>query len=183
MYYFHTFLILLYSLHPCVMTLQSESPVENQTTSTHGEEKEKVYLNNGTLEDNLAKICSMLELNAERCTCDVLYKEFDIDYCHVHSAQVQVQHHETVCQKSNIRMIETITIAVISFFGIIGNVLVLVVRVRNWKLSLHYQLISGLAMADLSFSCLVSFFEFDQQRASRKKKSIKQHEVINCLLD
>lgn len=50
-------------------------------------------------------------------------------------------------------MAEKALVVIISLFGVFGNALVLVVRVRNWKKSLHYRLISGLALADLIFCC------------------------------
>ena len=104
----------------------------------------KIISLNGTVEEDLQFICQVL--NITHCTCDEVHAHNVSGFCEVTR--------EKPCTKSTMELVKYISITIISFLGIIGNILVLVVRVRNWKKSLHYQLISGLAMADLAFCCM-----------------------------
>eukprot|EP00111_Clytia_hemisphaerica_P021979 TCONS_00064614-protein len=92
-------------------------------------------------------LCGHLEIDPSDCTCKKI-EEIIPGYC---------EPEELPCQVDSSDIAEKSLIVFISILGIIGNILVLIVRVRNWKKSLHYRLISGLALADLTFCCMFLF--------------------------
>ena len=92
--------------------------------------------------------------NIKDCSCENLKKHIPQplhDECMVlQSTRDKISSY--TCIKTTFKIWHSSIIIVISLVGILGNVLVLLVRVKNWKKSMHYQLISGLAATDLSFS-------------------------------
>ena len=121
---------------------------------------------NSTDEDAFFKYkdhaCKVI-FNTTNCTCEMLDKILPgLNHMECKTGPQTKKKYASefvyTCIKVNAKLIYNTAKLCISIFGIIGNLLVLVVRVQNWKKSLHYQLISGLAAADLCFS-FVHFVE------------------------
>ena len=98
-----------------------------------------------------AETCGIIGIVPSDCTCDNIKKIMGPDYI------CEKEPVEEPCRIDSSEVAEKSLIVFISILGIVGNILVLVVRVRNWKKSLHYRLISGLAIADLTF-CFMFLF-------------------------
>ena len=132
-----------------------EGPTKNHQHK-HSEWHNQQHLKNNKPEEISVKetpyvlkiVCRIRKINPANCTCDKAIAYNFTGFCE------KVTPISTPCRKTQIELVKHIFISIISFLGIIGNILVLVVRVRNWKNSLHYQLISGLAITDLLF-CFV----------------------------
>lgn len=103
---------------------------------------------------DLESFCIDLNITKEECVCPDLRttKPQLGDICDLYkNNNVELQ---VTCDLD--KRVETqagFTIAA-CVFGVIGNFLVLIVRSQQWHNSIHYKLISGLAVADLLFSIL-----------------------------
>lgn len=93
----------------------------------------------------LKGICNILRINESNCTCS----ELDDFHNQTNVCQINVK-----CSVEKISMVRMVLIAIISVFGIVGNFLVIMIRVKYWNPSTHYQLITGLSVADLIFSII-----------------------------
>ena len=129
-------------------TINDSSSITHFTTLSPNRATTLVIIDGKGVDDKLQTICQLLGTHPSNCTCE-MYPQF----CEDHKTE-HVVSEPTPCQPTSMERIEKSLVLVISFFGIIGNILVLIVRVRNWKKSLHYRLISGLAIADLTFCCM-----------------------------
>ena len=129
-------------------TINDSSSITNFTTLSPNRATTLVIIDGKGVDDKLQTICQLLGTHSSNCTCET-YPQF----CEDHKTEPVVLQ-PTTCQPTSMERVEKSLVLVISFFGIIGNILVLIVRVRNWKKSLHYRLISGLAIADLTFCCM-----------------------------
>ena len=119
------------------------------STSSDNKKNDKVVtimLDGDGVRQKLEMICKVIKVHPSNCTCSNFPS-----FCNVHKENPASKSCES---KSSFEIVEKALVMVISFFGVIGNILVLIVRVRNWKKSLHYRLISGLAIADLTFCCM-----------------------------
>ena len=120
------------------------TPSPNKATTTI------VIIDGDGVGDKLKSICKQLGYHPSNCSCSI--PRFQM-FCNDHKKEPVVLG-PTTCKPTSMERVEKTLVLIISFFGIIGNILVLIVRVRNWKKSLHYRLISGLAIADLTFCCM-----------------------------
>ena len=110
----------------------------------------------GSLRENpftdLNEICEYFSINVT-CKCP------DIGNINATFKQIcdffkQPTSQDTKCEIDSYTKGRKIFVIIVSIFGIIGNSLVIIIRSQQWKNSIHYRLISGLALTDLTFSVL-----------------------------
>lgn len=108
---------------------------------------------------NLKPICDLYGVNASLCECPSVAKinsKF-IPVCNFLS-RGKYKEQKAKCKVHPYTRGRRIFIVVASIFGIIGNSMVILIRSQQWKNSIHYRLISGLAFSDLTFSILQIVF-------------------------
>jgi len=101
-----------------------------------------------TLED----ICDHFELNVT-CQCPEIGR-INATFEQICDFFDQPTIQDTKCEIDSYTKGRKIFVVIVSMFGIIGNSLVIIIRSQQWKNSIHYRLISGLALTDLIFSVL-----------------------------
>lgn len=106
------------------------------------------------VDGDINTICAEENVTEEQCVCPDLKETHPsvgaiCDLLNDENIQVEIS-----CSLDNRIKAQAQFTIVASVFGVIGNLLVLVVRSQQWKNSIHYKLISGLAFADLLFSIL-----------------------------
>ena len=107
--------------------------------------------------NDLSSICSYLHINASACKCP--------DIGNINASFVEIckfiglpSVDESQCQVVPYTRGRKIFVVIVSIFGIVGNSIVILIRSQQWRNSIHYRLISGLAFSDLTFSVLQIIF-------------------------
>ena len=137
--------------HECNDT--SEFEIQSTQSPSLSNSKSKGRFN------NLQAICQFYGVNATLCQCPGVSKinpKF-IAVCRFVS-RGKYKKQEFKCKVHPYTRGRKIFIVIASIFGIIGNSFVILIRSQQWKNSIHYRLISGLAFSDLTFSILQIVF-------------------------
>lgn len=97
-----------------------------------------------SLAEAIEAFCKESNISPSQCKCPDIDKNGTIGMC-----QPPIPY---ICETHISSHPRMVVIAVISILGILGNLHVIVVRMKYWNPSSHYQLIVGLSVADLVFS-------------------------------
>lgn len=97
--------------------------------------------------------CDHMGVSGSNCTCPLFDIMHGTDICRYYTKIPP-----NYCVTKYVSEAKVILVIIFSVLGILGNLHVIVVRVKYWNHSPHYQLIVGLSTADLLFSmaCLVN---------------------------
>ena len=126
------------------------------TNETSSGESSGEYVEFETIQD----LCNVLGMMFDACSCDNedirnITKDFGMDdLCDSISNTPHVISYELAYEPEYSRPLAAI-IVLNTLFGILGNVLVVAIAIKNWKISIPYQkLIGQLGASDLLFAVL-----------------------------
>ncbi len=110
--------------------------------------------------ETIHDLCNILGIMIDICTCDNqdirnITKDFGVDdMCDTQTYTPQEMNYKLSYEPEYSRPLASI-IVLNTMFGILGNVLVVAIAIKNWKTSIPYQkLIGQLGASDLLFAAL-----------------------------